>query len=213
MSTAADWGDRDLFEQRLVALRARVLDEAAPVTSRRRAMAELIESLAAPVQAVLRSMRLEPEDVDDVRQQFFVKLLREDFHVLRLWKAEGALAGYLLKVARNMACDVLRRPAPLTELDPEEYLPRQACDGACRQMSPWREVIVRERVRAVEQALESLNPRQQEVVALRHFEGLTHQEIADRLGITLNNASVRLHRAESRLRERLAELDDTDEPS
>ncbi len=58
MSTAADWGDRDLFEQRLVALRARVLDEAAPVTSRRRAMAELIESLAAPVQAVLRSMRL-----------------------------------------------------------------------------------------------------------------------------------------------------------
>ncbi len=58
----------------------------------------------------------------------------------------------------------------------------------------------------LEAALDTMNPMDREVLALRHFEELTNQEIAEVLGIEPTAASNRYVRALQRLREILSEI-------
>jgi RNA polymerase sigma-70 factor (ECF subfamily) len=53
----------------------------------------------------------------------------------------------------------------------------------------------------VMKALDSLEPQDRDVIVMRHIDGLTPGEIAERLGITENAVSVRVHRAVKKLKE------------
>lgn len=55
-------------------------------------------------------------------------------------------------------------------------------------------------------AIESMEPIDREVLALRHFEELTNSEVAEVLGIQQKAASIRYRRALKRLKEVLAKL-------
>lgn len=53
------------------------------------------------------------------------------------------------------------------------------------------------------QALESLKPEFRDVLQLRYYEDLSYEDIADRLGITLSLAKVRVNRAKAALQRML----------
>ncbi|GIW93080.1 MAG: hypothetical protein KatS3mg110_1121 [Pirellulaceae bacterium] len=65
--------------------------------------------------------------------------------------------------------------------------------------SPSVRVARAELVASVREALEQLPPLDREVLALRHFEQLTHTEIAESLGTTVDAARKRYLRALKRL--------------
>ncbi len=88
---------------------------------------------------------------------------------------------------RNAALDELRRRRRIAAL-PEELSAGEDPDDTARRVT-------------VRQALAQLDPRDRELVALRFHGGLDHNEIAAVLGISPTNASTRLHRALTRLRE------------
>lgn len=56
-----------------------------------------------------------------------------------------------------------------------------------------------ERRRSVQAAVLSLPPDYREVIVLRHFTGLSYEEIADALGIPAKTVKSRLHTAKERL--------------
>ena len=58
----------------------------------------------------------------------------------------------------------------------------------------------------IEQAIGEMDPIDQEVLALRHFEELTNSEVAEVLDIQQKAASIRYVRAIKRLKEVLANL-------
>ena len=58
----------------------------------------------------------------------------------------------------------------------------------------------------IDQAIESMEPIDREVLALRHFEELTNSEVAEVLDIQQKAASIRYRRALKRLKEILAKL-------
>lgn len=66
--------------------------------------------------------------------------------------------------------------------------------------SPSQLAVKSELIGEVRQALERMNETDREVVALRHFEELTNQEVAIELGIQPKAASIRYMRALERLR-------------
>ena len=66
--------------------------------------------------------------------------------------------------------------------------------------SPSQAAVKKELIAEVRDSLETMNEIDREVVALRHFEELTNQEVAIELGITPKAASIRYVRALKRLR-------------
>lgn len=66
--------------------------------------------------------------------------------------------------------------------------------------SPSQAAVRGELVDLAQQAIESMNEIDREVLTLRHFEELTNQEVAIELGISVKAASIRYVRALDRLR-------------
>ena len=74
--------------------------------------------------------------------------------------------------------------------------------------SPTSEVIHREKCRRVREAVESLAPLDREILAMRHFEELSNNDVARILQISVTAASNRYVRAVTRLKEVLDSLTD-----
>ena len=72
--------------------------------------------------------------------------------------------------------------------------------------SPSQAAARAETFRKVEQAVTAMDPLDQEVLALRHFEELGNSEVAEVLGIQPKAASIRYVRALMRLRNVLSEI-------
>ena len=66
-----------------------------------------------------------------------------------------------------------------------------------------REVPPEDRV-ALEQALLELSSEERELVTLKHLDGLSYEELAERLEIPKGTVMSRLYHARKRLREKLA---------
>lgn len=103
-------------------------------------------------------------------------------------RRRGNERAWLFTIARNAALDELRRrkrSAPLTG-DP--------ADEPASEDDPLQRAAVRA-------ALAGLDPRDQELVALKFVAGLSNAEIADVIGTSATNAGTRLHRVVVKLRE------------
>jgi len=75
-----------------------------------------------------------------------------------------------------------------------------------RHTSPTQAVVRAERILRVQEALNTLDPMDREVLSLRHFEELTAAEAARELGIAESAAAKRYFRALKRLKEILAAM-------
>jgi RNA polymerase sigma factor (sigma-70 family) len=105
----------------------------------------------------------------------------------------GEPRAWLFGIARNAALDELRRRGRQAELtaEPADLGAVRLDEGAEHN----------ERRLAVSAALERLEPRERELIALKFFAGLANAEIAQVLGIGESNAGTKLHRAMTKLRE------------
>lgn len=66
--------------------------------------------------------------------------------------------------------------------------------------SPEGELLSKETLELVEQAIAALAPAQREVITLRDVDGWTSEEVCNVLGITETNQRVLLHRARAKVR-------------
>jgi RNA polymerase sigma-70 factor (ECF subfamily) len=103
--------------------------------------------------------------------------------------------GYLFASAHNLAVDRLRRDR--TEAVSESGLPPELADDA-----PSAEAIIssRERLLALQTALDTLPPATREAFLLSRLDGLPHREIAARLGVSVSMVEKHVMRALTHLR-------------
>lgn len=147
------------------------------------------------------------QDAEDVTQQTFVSVLEH----LEDYRADGAIAGWILRIAANHSLKVLRKKRGLPTVpleaaaDPEDSYARLPHP---HYIAPWREspedLADRAEVRAlIEQALEELDEKYRLVFILRDMEEMSVRDTAAMLGLSEANVKVRLLRARLQLRERL----------
>jgi RNA polymerase sigma-70 factor (ECF subfamily) len=105
----------------------------------------------------------------------------------------GEPRAWLFGIARNAALDELRRRGRQAELTAEP--------ADVKTFGPAEGAEHTERRLTVTAALERLEPRERELIALKYFAGLANAEIAQVLGIGESNAGTKLHRAMTKLRE------------
>ena len=78
------------------------------------------------------------------------------------------------------------------------------CGSASMARNPEDWLLSEELREHIEAAIQTLPPRQREVIVLRDVEGWTPGEVCNTLGITESNQRVLLHRARVRVRDALA---------
>lgn len=124
---------------------------------------------------------------------------------------------WLRHIARDRLIDAHRRHrvAARRSLDREQPLTAAHGDQSALdliqqlqdpELTPAAAATQREIARRFQAAIESLDPRDREVVLLRHYEQLSNQETARILGLTEPAAGMRYLRAIRRLRALLSEV-------
>jgi RNA polymerase sigma-70 factor, ECF subfamily len=132
---------------------------------------------------------------------------------LQVWRRAGAFsrergspASWLLTIARTRAIDRLRAGTARRE---REARFEPAFDAPGDAVDPASEAAEGERRSIVHRALRSLPAEQKRAIELAYFGGLTHVEIAERLGEPLGTVKTRIRLGISKLRESLSPFEDS----
>lgn len=144
------------------------------------------------------------EDAEDVFQETLLSV----FQKLQTLREPGALTTWLYRIVAN-ACLSKRRKsrfAPNRELSLEEVLPEgEIQDGPVLpdRDGPEYDLYRRELSQALEESVRDLPPDFRIVWLMRDVEGLSTEETAEALGLSIPSTKMRLHRARMALRKRL----------
>jgi RNA polymerase sigma-70 factor (ECF subfamily) len=116
---------------------------------------------------------------------------------LKIWTApqsfrEGNFAGWLVRVARNRALDVLRSSGSRVTFELPETLPEDEAIEVTAMANLDAELV--------RGALADLASEQREPIELGFFSGLTHEEIARKTGVPLGTVKTRIRAGLTRLR-------------
>jgi RNA polymerase sigma-70 factor (ECF subfamily) len=155
------------------------------------------------------------EDAEDVTQETFLRLFRAGEEI-----EESMARWWLLRVARNLSLDQLRRrkvrdrshagiPEELgrgrvgIEIEDGDRRERQleVSDLGTGALHMEQQVELQRLVRA----METLNEPYRSVIVMRELNDLPYNEIASALDMTLSAVKVTLHRARKKLREMFPE--------
>lgn len=140
------------------------------------------------VVAAVRGVAAVPGDVEDLTQDVFLRLCKDDFRLLRSYDpARAGLSTWLTIVARSTARDALRRRRP-------EGVPLEAVPEAQLAVAPV------EPVRKLKLPEALLSPRQREILAMLYDREMDVAEIARALGIDPQTVRSAHHKAMVKLR-------------
>ena len=146
--------------------------------------------------ALARSIRLTPEDRDDLTAEVFLNLIKSDFAVLRHFRGQSSLATYLTVVARRIVVRTLleqRSSVPLGD----GGMRRGGHGPVDSQAEPGERIGNREEV---ERLLDDLQENEARVVRMYHLEGKSYHEISSLIGVPENSIGPLLSRARSKMR-------------
>jgi RNA polymerase sigma-70 factor (ECF subfamily) len=140
-------------------------------------------------------------------------LLQETFW--RVWRSagtyqpqRGSFAGWLFRIARNLAIDAYRRQ----RLRPQAFAGMTEPDPVFEQLAD-PEVDVADQAQAnldarqVQSLLASLPREQRQVIEMAYFQGMTRQEIAEATGEALGTIHTRARLGLQKIRETLEKME------
>ncbi|MGN0188301.1 MAG: RNA polymerase sigma factor [Candidatus Cryptobacteroides sp.] len=163
------------------------------------AMKALYDEYAGLLAAVCSRYIDADEDVKDILQESFIRIF-SSIGSFR-YRGQGSLRAWMTKIVVNTSLKHLRDSAKMGFLSFADSLPEVEDEG---DMS--LEGIPAE---AVQEMIRSLPVGYRTVFNLFVFEGKSHREIAEILGIKENSASSQLHRARAMLERKVREYRDS----
>jgi RNA polymerase sigma-70 factor (ECF subfamily) len=144
--------------------------------------------------AYARSRAVSSEDVEDIAAEVFLKIVDDDYAILRKFKGMSSLPTYLTVIARRIAVKELIKRHREQELGHANAHRAFVDDGASGEV----EAIAS--AEEVERMLDELPERDREVVRLYHLKYQNYRQIGKKLGIPENSVGPILARARQRLR-------------
>jgi RNA polymerase sigma factor (sigma-70 family) len=138
--------------------------------------------------AAVRGVASMQGDIEDLTQEVFVRLCKDDFRLLRTYDpARAAISTWLTIVARSTARDALRRRR--ADSVPIETVPEAQL--AVEPVEPVQKLKLPEAL---------LSPRQREILAMLYDRDMEVAEIAQLLGIDPQTVRSAHHKAMVKLR-------------
>ncbi len=160
------------------------------------AFQDLFRIYGPRVKAMMMRQGADADTAEEIAQETLFAVWRKAHLFV---EQKGSVGTWIYTIARNLRIDRFRRqviwqdlPEELDRTPSEDDLPDEAMDRNQQ----------RDRIRAV---LSTLPPEQYEVVYLSYIEGLSHNEIAERLDAPLGTIKSRMRLAYQKVREGLGE--------
>jgi RNA polymerase sigma-70 factor (ECF subfamily) len=148
---------------------------------------------SAVVGYAARLLHGDGDAAEDIAQEVFTRIWTGDVH----WHPGGSSRGYLYGIARFLVLNERRTHAIHSRLGPEI---RDDLSSALRPATPLEELESREDALRKLRALEEVPARLQAVFVLSRLCGLSHKEIAARLGLSPQTVANRVSQALARFR-------------
>ncbi len=138
------------------------------------------------LRAYLRRNFPDVTDLDDLVQESYARLLEA-----RRKEPIANAKGYLFTIARNAALSLLRRPKVFSD-QPVSTHAVQAVAEEGRDVAGL--VCTRQEVAVLLDAIDTLPGRCREIFIMTKLKGLSHQEVADQLGLSIQTVHVQVAR-------------------
>ncbi len=161
------------------------------------AFAELVRRYERRIRSMLAHMLDDERDVEEATQDTFVQAWRN----VGRFRGDSATFTWLYRIAANEALQRLRRKR--LDTSPLEDVPELDLEGPGRSpvwLGPEAEAENRDLSAFLSERVRSLPWEFRAPLILRDVEGLSNQEVADILGLSLPAVKSRIHRARMKLR-------------
>lgn len=162
------------------------------------AFEQLVERYQNMIYGLALSIVRSPEDAEEAAQDAFVKL----FRARHQFDAARELEPWLLRIAGNACRDRLRRrrasALPILGGGADDEDPTQHV--ADQRSTTDAQLTLQQTIRS---ELDRLSERARLPLELKYLRGLSNQQIADALGISVSNVKLQLARAKDILASRL----------
>ena len=161
------------------------------------AFRKLFEAYAPRVKSYMMRQGADANTAEELAQETLLTVWRK----AGLYSGEkGSATTWIFTIARNLRIDKLRREQTWVAL-PDGYDQEVSPDA-----TPDEALAEEERRVRVQRALAELPREQHEAVVLSYIEGLSHSEIAERLGLPLGTVKSRMRLAYLKIREAVQDL-------
>jgi RNA polymerase sigma-70 factor (ECF subfamily) len=165
-----------------------------------RALAALYEQHAPLVHGLALRMLMDAAAAEEVTQDVFLYVWQQ---AARFDATRGSLAAWLVTLARSRSIDRLRARA--SQARRIEGLARTTTSELPPATGALDGMLAQERQGRVRSALAMLPAEQRQALEIAYFEGLSHTEIAARLGAPLGTVKTRIRQGMLRLRAALGD--------
>jgi RNA polymerase sigma-70 factor (ECF subfamily) len=171
------------------------------------AFTALLDRYSAQTYRLARAITGNPQDAEEVVQDVFLTI----FQKIATFEGRSAFSTWLYRITVNAAImKVRQRRGEVKEEELERWLPVFDAEGHHLQpvedwsANPEKALLQHERREVLRQTLAILPAEYRTVVALRDLQGLSNEEVAEILGLTVAAVKSRLHRGRLALRGKLA---------
>ena len=153
---------------------------------------QVVETHGRSMLRLARSIVAGDQDLaEEIVQESLIRIWRG----LHTYRGEAPIEHWIMRITHNTAVSTLRarREDPW---DPGELPEREV-------VSAERSALAREDLRALTVAVRELDELSRAILALRELEGMSYEEIAETVEVSVGVVKIRLFRARARLREEL----------
>ena len=175
----------------------------------KRAFELLVEKYQRKLARLLSRFIRDPAEVEDVTQEAFIKAYR----ALPEFRGDSAFYTWLYRIGINTAKNYLmamgRRAPTSTEVEAEEAEGFEEGEQLRDINTPESVLLTSEIAKTVNATIEQLPEELRTAIQLREIEGMSYEDIAQRMNCPIGTVRSRIFRAREAIAEQLRPLLDT----
>jgi RNA polymerase sigma-70 factor (ECF subfamily) len=158
----------------------------------------LHERYAPSVHKLLYRWTGDPEEAEDLTQEVFIAV----FQGLQNFRGESSFKTWIFQIANHKAIDSNRkRKRQVETVSPDDFDETQPDDR--EETRPEEALLRKEMGETLRRKLQELPEDSREAIVLCDLQGLSYEECAEALGITVGAFKSRLRRARQMLKEKM----------
>lgn len=147
---------------------------------------EMVRRYQSRIYWTVRRMVRNHEDADDITQEVFVRA----YTALSGFRGDSAIFTWLYRIAYNLTINHIRRQKVRRAFDLSDYI-----DFIGRDADQDTGMIHKENVDLIQEAIETLPPKQRMTFVMRYFDEMPYEQISAILGTSVGGLKANFHHA------------------